>query len=158
MRYNLEAWKSITASYALYVCLSLKSQVTEVSILNSLTPNASAGVAAGQPARLEATFAKPCFSKTGEEPAQTIENRSEGPDIALRLLDVDGQHAVPCTNADRCVHPVYAHKSKVVQRERHQDMALLSDLDHCLLLSAVWHHPDLPCRLVCALACQHPRV
>lgn len=67
-------------------------------------PDASAGVAAGQPARLNATFAGPCFSQTAEEPAQTIENRSESPDITFRLLDADGQHAVACTNADRCIH------------------------------------------------------
>ena len=74
-------------------------------------PGASSPVAVGLPARLEATFAGPCFSNTGEEPAQTIENRSEGPDVTLRLLDVDGQHAVPCTN-DRCRNPSYLSEKR----------------------------------------------
>lgn len=67
-------------------------------------PDTNTPVSVGQPARLDATFAAPCFSNTDEEPADTIENHSEAPDIALRLLDADGQHAVPCTNANRCIY------------------------------------------------------
>lgn len=61
----------------------------------------AAHVSVGQPVQLEAAFAQHCFSKTGEEPTQAVENRAEGPEISLRLLDADALHTVPSHNADR---------------------------------------------------------
>ena len=63
----------------------------------------STHVYVGPPVQLEAAFAQPCFSMANEVPTQAVQNRAEGPEISLRLLDADALHTVPSRNADRYV-------------------------------------------------------